>query len=68
MRKSVWILVVAVTLLSCADNDEIEKQIAAFQEETIVLPELVKVEHREITRGDEIAGQEMQCRSTLKAT
>ena len=40
---------VAVTLLSCADNDEIEKQIAAFQEETIVLPELVKVEHREIT-------------------
>ena len=52
MRKSVWILVVAVTLLSCADNDEIEKQIAAFQEETIVLPELVKVEHREITRGE----------------
>ena len=52
----------------CADNDEIEKQIVAFQEETIVLPELVKVEHREITRGDEIAGQEMQCRSTLKAT
>ena len=34
------------------DNDEIEKQIAAFQEETIVLPELVKVEHGEITRGE----------------
>ena len=32
-----------------------------------MLPELVKVEHREITRGDEIAGQEMQCRSTLKS-
>jgi hypothetical protein len=40
MRKSVWILVVAVTtLLSCTDNDEIEKQIAVFREETIVLPE-----------------------------
>ena len=51
MRKSVWILVVAVTLLSCAGNDDIEEQIAAFREETIVLPELVKVEHREISEG-----------------
>ena len=67
MRKSVWIFVVAVTLLSCRGNDEIEKQIAVFREETVVLPELVKVEHREITRGDEIAGQEMWCSSTLKA-
>jgi len=67
MRKSVWILVVAVALLSCGGNDEIEKQIAVFREETVVFPELVKVEHREITRGDEIAGQEMWCSSTLKA-
>ena len=60
-------MVAVTTLLSCTDNDEIEKQIAVFREETIVLPELVKVEHREITRGDEIAGQEMWCSSTLKA-
>ena len=45
-------MVAVTTLLSCTDNDEIEKQIAVFREETIVLPELVKVEHREITRGE----------------